>query len=144
VTDQYSTRKNERVETMTTTQNLTNITDVGGVAVSVSDQDDALRFYVERLGFEVVRDIPLGEGGRWVQVAPRGGRVSIALVAAGDGGAAGIDTGITLATSDAAADHAALAAGGVEVDELLRWPGVPVMFSFRDPDGNQLKVMETA
>jgi catechol 2,3-dioxygenase-like lactoylglutathione lyase family enzyme len=129
---------------MTTTQNLTNITDVGGVAVSVSDHDDALRFYVERLGFEVVRDIPLGEGGRWVQVAPRGGRVSIALVAEGDGGAAGIDTGITLATSDAAADHAALAAGGVEVDELLRWPGVPVMFSFRDPDGNQLKVMETA
>jgi catechol 2,3-dioxygenase-like lactoylglutathione lyase family enzyme len=132
------------METMTTTQNLTNITDVGGVAVPVSDQEDALRFYVERLGFEVVRDIPMGEGGRWMQVAPRGGRVAVALVAARDGGATGVDTGITLATTDAAADHAVLATSGVEVDELLRWPGVPVMFSFRDPDGNQLKVMETA
>jgi catechol 2,3-dioxygenase-like lactoylglutathione lyase family enzyme len=136
--------RHERVETMTRTKNPTNITDVGGVAVPVSDQDDALRFYIERLGFEVVRDVPMGEGGRWVQVAPRGGGVSVALVAAGDGAPTGIDTGITLATSDAAADHATLATSGVEVDELLRWPGVPVMFSFRDADGNQLKVMETA
>jgi catechol 2,3-dioxygenase-like lactoylglutathione lyase family enzyme len=133
----------QRVETMTTTQNLTNITDVGGVAVPVSDQDDALRFYVERLGFEVVRDVAMGDGGRWVQVVPRGGRVSMALVAAGDGGATGIDTGITLATTDADADHVALAATGVDVDELLTWPGVPAMFVFRDFDRNQLKVMQS-
>ena len=128
---------------MTTTQKLTNITDVGGAAVPVADQDEALRFYVERLGFEVVRDVPMGDGGRWVQVAPRGGRVPVALVTAGAGAAPGIETGITLATSDAAADHATLAERGVDVDELLRWPGVPVMFSFRDADGNRLKVMES-
>jgi lactoylglutathione lyase len=129
---------------MTTTQNVTNITDVGGAAVPVADQDEALRFYVERLGFGVVRDVPMGESGRWVQVAPRGGRVPVALVAAEGGAAVGIDTGITLATSDAAADHATLAERGVDVDELLRWPGVPVMFSFRDQDGNLLKVLESA
>ena len=125
---------------MTLTPTRTNITDVGGVAVPVSDQESALHFYAERLGFEVVRDIPTGDGGRWIQVAPRGGRVPVALVPAG--GASGIDTGITLATSDAAADHAILAAGGVDVDELLTWPGVPPMFVVRDADGNQLKVME--
>jgi hypothetical protein len=32
----------------------------------------------------------------------------------------------------------------VDTDELLRWPGVPTMFIFRDQDGNQLKIMETA
>jgi catechol 2,3-dioxygenase-like lactoylglutathione lyase family enzyme len=122
------------------TPTRTNITDVGGVAVPVSDQESALHFYAERLGFEVVRDIPTADGGRWIQVAPRGGRVPVALVPAG--GASGIDTGITLATSDAAADHAILAAGGVDVDELLTWPGVPPMFVVRDADGNQLKVME--
>jgi catechol 2,3-dioxygenase-like lactoylglutathione lyase family enzyme len=122
---------------------VTNITDVGGVAVPVSDQDEALRFYVEQLGFEVVRDVPMGEGSRWVQVAPRGGRVPLALVAVGEGGARGVESGVTLATSDAAADHAALVAGGVDVDELLQWPGVPAMFSFRDQDGNQLKVMNS-
>ena len=125
---------------MTATPTRTNITDVGGVAVPVSDQESALHFYAERLGFEIVRDIPMGDGGRWIQVAPRGGRVPVALVPAGT--ASGIDTGITLATSDAAADHATLAAGGVDVDELLTWPGVPPMFVVRDADGNQLKVME--
>ena len=125
---------------MSANRTPTNITDVGGVAVPVSDQEAALRFYSERLGFEVVRDVPMGDGTRWVQVAPPGARVPVALVAAAGG--AGVDTGITLSTSDAAADHAALKATGVEVDELLTWPGVPPMFIVRDGDGNQLKVME--
>jgi hypothetical protein len=65
---------------------------------------------------------------------------SIALVA----GAAGVDTGIRLSTSDAAADHAELLARGVDADaDLLRMgPGVPPMFTFRDPDGNRLYVVE--
>ena len=128
---------------MTTTQSLTNIVDVSGVAVPVSNQEVALRFYVDRLGFEVVRDVPLGEDNRWLQVAPPGARVALALVP-DRGATVGVDTGITLATSDAAADHAALSANGVDVDELLHWPGVPAMFAIRDGDGNQLKVMETA
>ncbi len=84
----------------------------------------------------------LRDGGRWVQVAAPGGRVPVALVAAGEGGPVGVDTRITLTTADAEADHAALAAAGVDTDELLAWPGVPAMFIVRDLDGNQLKVME--
>ncbi len=120
----------------------TGISDVGGVAVPVADQERARRFYVEQLGFEVRLDVPLGDGGRWLQVAPVGGRVPVALVAAGADGKVGVDSGITFATSDAEADHAALSGAGVDTDELLRWPGVPLMFIVRDPDGNQLKVME--
>jgi predicted enzyme related to lactoylglutathione lyase len=122
----------------------TEITDVGTVAVPVSDQERSVRFYIERLGFEVRLDVPMGDGGRWVQVAPRGGRVPVSLVAADDGAAVGVDTGITFATADAEADHVKLAWAGVDVEPLLRWPGVPPMFMLRDPDGNSLKVMETA
>ena len=122
----------------------TKISDVGTVAVTVSDQARSVRFYVERLGFEVRLDVPMGDGGRWVQVAPPGGRVPVSLVAADDGAAVGVDTGITFATADAEADHVKLAWSGVDVDPLLRWPGVPPMFVLRDPDGNQLKVMENA
>jgi catechol 2,3-dioxygenase-like lactoylglutathione lyase family enzyme len=129
---------------MTETAITTSISDVGGVAVPVSDQERALRFYVEKLGFEVRLDVPMGDGGRWLQVAPPGGRVPVALVAAGGGGRVGVDTGITFTTGDAEADHAALAWGGADTDPLLRWPGVPLMFSLRDPDGNQLKIMEGA
>jgi len=129
---------------MTETAITTSISDVGGVAVPVSDQERALRFYVEKLGFEVRLDVPMGDGGRWLQVAPPAGHVPVALVAAGEGGRVGVDTGITFTTGDAEADHAALAWGGADADPLLRWPGVPLMFILRDPDGNQLKIMEGA
>jgi catechol 2,3-dioxygenase-like lactoylglutathione lyase family enzyme len=127
-------------ETVTTTK----ITDVGGVAVPVTDQERALRFYVETLGFEVRLDVPMGDGGRWLQVAPPGCRVPVALVAAVEDGRVGVDTGITFTTGDAEADHALLDSMGVDTDPLLRWPGVPLMFIARDPDGNQLKIMERA
>jgi len=122
----------------------TRIIDVEAVAVPVRDQDRALCFYVDKLGFEVRRDVPMAEGGRWIQVAPRAATTTIALVAAGDGTPVGLETGITFTTSDAAADHADLLARGVPVDELLRWPGVPPMFAFYDEDGNGLKIIETA
>jgi lactoylglutathione lyase len=122
----------------------TKIRDVGGVAVPVADQERALHFYVEKLGFEVRLDVPLENGGRWLQVAPAGGRVLVALVAAGESDPIGVDTGITFGTDDAEADHASLAWGGVDTDPLLRWPGVPLMFVVRYPDGNQLKIMEPA
>ena len=122
----------------------TKISDVGAVAVPVSDQERSVRFFMEHLGFELRLDVPMGDGGRWVQVAPPGGRVPVSLVAADDGAAVGVDTGITFATADAEADHVKLAWSGVDVDPLLRWPGVPPMFALRDPDGNQLKVMENA
>jgi predicted enzyme related to lactoylglutathione lyase len=55
----------------------------------------------------------------------------------------GVETGIRLASGDAEADHADLLARGVDVDaEIMRWPGVPPMFYFRDPDGNRLIVVE--
>jgi catechol 2,3-dioxygenase-like lactoylglutathione lyase family enzyme len=120
------------------------IADVAGVAVPVSDQEAAVQFYTTALGLEVRLDVPMGESGRWVQVGAPGGRVGINLVAVTDGGPVGVDTGITFATPDAEADHAALGANGVQVDALLRWPGVPPMFAFRDLDGNQLKVMQAA
>jgi predicted enzyme related to lactoylglutathione lyase len=58
--------------------------------------------------------------------------------------AGGSQTGICLDTSDVDADHAALNAAGVDVDEgVTRWGGaVPPMFSLRDPGGNALIVVE--
>jgi predicted enzyme related to lactoylglutathione lyase len=70
--------------------------------------------------------------------------VPVALVTAGPGAPVGVDARITFATSDAEADHSTLVGRGVDVDEVLHWPGVPTMFIVRDPDGNQLKIMEDA
>jgi lactoylglutathione lyase len=113
------------------------------IGVPVSDQDRALDFYAGRLGFETRRDVPAPQfGGRWIEVAPAGASVTIALVPAKETAPAGVETGIRLSTGDAAAVHAELQAAGVEVGELLRWPGVPPMFALHDQDGNGLEIVE--
>jgi lactoylglutathione lyase len=127
---------------MTDVPTTTRISDVRTIGVPVADQQRALQFYGGVLGFETRMDSPF-PGGRWIEVAAPGATTTIALAAAGEGTAAGVDTGIRFTTTDATADHASLAAAGVDVDtEVLRFPGVPPMFSFRDPDGNTLYVVE--
>ena len=85
--------------------------DVLTIGVPVSDQDRALEFYLDRLGFEKRRDVPVPQfGGRWIEVAPPGAAVTIALVPARDRAPAGVETGIRLKTADAAAAHADLEA----------------------------------
>ena len=119
------------------------ITQVATVAVHVADQDRSLKFYIDSLGFEIRRDVPFGDGNRWIEVAPPGGATSVAVLA-DPGGMAGVDTGIRLATTDADADHARLTALGADVaSEVMRWPGVPAMFVLRDTDGNTLYIVES-
>ena len=118
------------------------ITGVRTVGVPVTDQERALTFYAGRLGLEKRLDLPLSGGHRWIEVAPAGAATTIALVAAHEGVPAGVETGVRLATGDADALHADLLAAGVDAAEILRWPGVPAMFAFRDPDGNGLEIVE--
>ncbi len=120
----------------------TRIVDVGAVGVPVTDQDQALEFYVGKLGFEVRMDVPMPGGGRWITVGPPEATTVIALVAASEGVPAGVETGVRFMTSDADADHADLLAADVDADDVLRWPGVPPMFAFRDQDGNGLEIVE--
>ncbi len=123
----------------------TRISKVGVVVVPVSDQDRAIEFYVDTLGFEKRTDIPFGNGYRWVEVAPADAVTTIAIVPPPEGRPTGkVETGIGLATSDIDADHADLKSRGVDVDdEVSRMGGsVPPLFWFRDPDGNTLMVVE--
>lgn len=119
------------------------VTGIHTIGVPVTDQDRAVTFYLETLGFEKRLDAPVPQlGGRWIEVAPPGSDVTIALVPAGDGKPAGVETGIRLTSTDATALHERLASAGVRVGELLKWPGVPPMFAFSDPDGNRLEIVE--
>jgi lactoylglutathione lyase len=120
----------------------TRITQVRTVGVPVADQARALDFYAGTLGLEKRLDVPIGEGRRWIEVAPSGAATTIALVTEKQNQPTGHDTGIRLVTADADAKHADLLARGVDADEVLRWPGVPAMFAFRDPDGNTLEIVE--
>ncbi len=127
---------------MTNTATTNRITDLRTVGVPVTDQDATLDFFVNTLGFETRVDVPMpGMPVRWIKVAPPASSVTIALVAHVKL-PTGIETGIRFVTSDAEADRADLVAQGVEADEILRWPGVPAMFAFRDLDGNGYELVE--
>ena len=119
---------------------------VSTVMVPVADQDQAIEFYTEKLGFEKVADIPFGDGDRWVAVVPPGAETTIALVPPREGQESGIETRIGLESADIDADHAALRERGVDVEpEVMRMGGpVPPMFFFRDQDGNRLLIVETS
>jgi Glyoxalase/Bleomycin resistance protein/Dioxygenase superfamily len=116
---------------------------VRSVAVPVTDQDRS-KSLLERLGFTVSMDTELRPGFRWIEMDLAGGEASLSLVQTGPELPTGIDTGIRLATDDARAAHAAVTATGLDAGELLDWPGVPLMFSFVDLDGNRFYVSETS
>src|SRR4051794_32135932 len=137
----------------------THITQVGTVFVPVADQERARAFYVDKLGFEQVADFAYGGGHRWVEGAPPGSAVALALVPPTEGTtAAGAAAVCALAADDIEAAHTALRDGGVDVDpEIAREgasrPGlvsldvsvpdpVPAQFFFRDPDGNRFLVVQ--
>ncbi len=123
----------------------TRLSRIGTVCVPVSDQDRAIAFYVDTLGFEQRTDVPFGDGYRWVEVAPAGADTTIAIVPPPPGQqAGGAQTGIALNTDDIDAVHADLKDRGVDVDADVSRMGdpVPPLLWFRDPDANVLMVVE--
>ena len=128
---------------MSETQSRTRIAEIGTVIVPVSDQDRAIEFYTQKLGFELRGDVPYGDGDRWVDVAPSGAATTIALVPPHEGQAVGVPTNIGLVTDDVDADHSQLKEQGVDVDDVMRMGApVPDMFFLRDQDGNTLFVVQ--
>jgi catechol 2,3-dioxygenase-like lactoylglutathione lyase family enzyme len=121
----------------------TQVGQVGTVIVPVGDQDAALEFFTEKLGFEKRMDVPYGDGQRWLDVAPAGGETTVALVPPMEGNAPGVETRIAFTSDDVEADHATLRDRGVDVDdEIMRGDDIPSMFWFRDPDGNRYLIVQ--
>jgi catechol 2,3-dioxygenase-like lactoylglutathione lyase family enzyme len=112
-----------------------NITQVRLLSIPVSDQERAKEFYVDTLGFDVIRDDPMGPDQRWVQLGPKGGATSVTLVTWFDGMPAGSLSGLVLDTEDLDGDCERLRRAGVRVNgpEDAGW-GRHVTFT--DPDGN--------
>lgn len=137
----------------------TRITQVSTVFVPVSDQDEALAFYVGTLGFEPAGDWPYGGGHRWVEVTPSGSSIRLALVPPSEGASPGGDVvRCALGSEDLDADHAVLVALGVDVDPVIGREGTsrpglvapavavpdpaPAQVCFRDPDGNRFLLVQ--
>ena len=131
---------------------------LANVQVWVNDQDEALAFYTEKLGFEVREDVTVPEMGnfRWLSVGVPGQDVAIVLMAVPgapvfddetrqqilDLLAKGASGGLFFTTEDCRASYEELAARGVEFTQEPTEQPDGVDAGFRDPSGNQCRMVE--
>ena len=121
------------------------ITNVTTVAVYVTDQEAALRFYTEKLGFEVRRNEPMGPGGSWIEVAPPGAQTRVVIYPrAMMKGWEHLKPSIVFGCEDTESTYRELAERGVNFTQApTKMPGG--MFSkFVDPDGNEFLLAQGA
>jgi catechol 2,3-dioxygenase-like lactoylglutathione lyase family enzyme len=122
---------------------------IGSVTLVVRDYDEALAFYVDAVGFALVEDTDLGDGKRWVLVAPSDGETTL-LLARADGPdearRVGDQTGgrvaLFLETDDFAGDHARMRANGVRFLEEPRHEAYGTVAVFEDLYGNRWDLIE--
>lgn len=109
------------------------------LSMPVSDQQAAQGFYVETLGLDLVRDNPMGDEARWVEVAPAGAgaTTSIVLVTWFPHMPPGSVDGLVLQNDDVDADCERLRQAGVELDGPRDYPWGR-QATLADPDGNGL------
>jgi catechol 2,3-dioxygenase-like lactoylglutathione lyase family enzyme len=120
---------------------------LGLVTLVVRDYDEAIRFYVDALGFTLVEDTPQGDK-RWVVVAPASG-ASLLLAEASDdaqlarvGDQTGGRVGFFLTTSDFDADYARMSSYGVRFLESPRDEVYGKVVVFEDLYGNKWDLLE--
>ena len=112
-----------------------NITHIQLASVPVTDQDRSRDFYVDTLGFDLIRDNPMGPDQRWVQVGPPGAATSLTLVTWFPTMPAGSVQGLVLQTDDLDADCERLRRAGHSVEGPTDAPWGRYV-TFDDPDGN--------
>lgn len=119
------------------------------LALVVRDYDEAIGFYVGRLGFELVEDTALSDDKRWVLVRPAGAETALLLAKAANDRQAtriGDQTGgrvfLFLETDDLARDHRRFAERGVRFVEEPRHESYGTVAVFEDLYGNRWDLIE--
>jgi predicted enzyme related to lactoylglutathione lyase len=109
--------------------------------VPVKDQDRALVFYVEKLGFRIATDQPMGGGQRWIELTIAGADTALALFTPpGFEDRVGTFTGLTFWSDDVEAEHDQLVARGVHIVKPPEKQPWGTYLIFADLDGNQFVV----
>ncbi|MFD7919867.1 VOC family protein [Streptomyces sp. NPDC059740] len=126
------------------------MTHLGLTTIVVQDYDEAIAFYRDALGFELLEDTRLDDGKRWVVVAPPGARETAVLLAravtgeqeARVGDQTGGRVGWFLNTDAFDRDYARMRAAGVVFEESPRQEPYGTVAVFRDLYGNRWDLLQ--
>ncbi len=119
-------------------------TKIGTISIGVSNQDEALDFYITKLGFEKIQDQPMSETERWLEVAPPGAQTHIMLGLRGQSGGDKPCFVCILNTDDIEATCETLKARGVKLTKELGTEPWGKWAQFIDPDGNEFGIWAPA
>lgn len=120
------------------------ITNVKFVSVPTSDQDRALAFYTEKLGFKLITDQPFDAKQRWIELRVGTADTRFVLFTAKDGPQPGSSFSGALACDNVQRTYEELKARGVEFlaePQTQPWGTFVVM---KDVDGNQFVLSSRA
>ena len=116
---------------------------LAAVAFSVPDYGEAIAWFADALGFELIEDTPLGDGKRWVVVAASrdaGARLVLQKTEGAPRGDRRVE--YFLETDDFDRDHAAYLARGVRFLESPRRESYGVVAVFADPWGGKWDLIQ--
>ena len=105
------------------------------ISVPVSNQEQSKNFYRDVLGFDLIRDEPIGPTMKWIQLAPKNCNTTIALVNWFDAMRPGGLQGVMLNVSNIDEDVDILTSRGLQLTAIKQEPGGRFSM-FSDPDGN--------
>lgn len=108
------------------------------VSIPVRNQDQALKFYTQALGLEILTDQPFDGQQRWIELRIPGSETCVALFTPkGHEDRVGTFSNITFMTDDVERTHAELTARGVTFTAPPTKQPWGAFAKFQDPDGNQ-------
>ena len=106
------------------------------VSVPVTDQDRALAFYTEKLGFQILTDQPFSDDQRWIELGIPGADTRVVLFRTDEGLKPGSPMNMAFWTADVEGTARALEAKGVEFVSDPRKEPWGTFAIFKDPDAN--------
>ena len=123
---------------------------IGAMTLLVRDYDEAISFYTQKLGFQLLEDTDLGGGKRWVRVAPTGADEACLLLARADspqqaaaiGNQSGGRVFLFLHTDDFWRDYQKMRANGINFLEEPRTESYGTVVVFEDLYGNKWDLIE--
>lgn len=123
------------------------INKIGKITLYVNNQEEAKKFWTEKLNFVVKFEQAMGPNMKWLEVGPSESEFTTFvlydknLMLAQNPSTNVLHPSILLSTTDIENSYAQMKANGVEVGDLMSMP-YGKMFSFKDQDGNEYLLRE--
>jgi lactoylglutathione lyase len=129
------------------------INTIGGIVIMVSDQAQAVKFYTEKIGFDIRLNVPL-YGGKWIEVAPKDSESTLSIMEPNSQMMSpeelelakktiGRNTGVWFFSSDIQSTYEELKSKGVDITkpEKQEWGGI--LSLVKDLDGNVFTLLSS-